>query len=313
MTVKPTGHLTWKNASALIIALLALYLLVPSLSSFSGSFTTLRTGDIAFLGLGVLFWLVTFLAAALVYTRISSRLLSYKKTLLVQVATGFTNRLAPSGSGAIGLNVRYLIKNGNSPVQAGALVTVNNLLGFVGTAVLLAAVALVSPDSLTNALKNVRPPSAIMALIVIACLAIGLGFLAVFGAKLLGKIRRTAALMAEYVRHHPLRLVWALVASLSLTACYAAALYSVGLAFNVHMTLVQTFLVLTFGVASATITPTPGGLGGAEAGLVAALVAIGITPHQALTVALTYRFIVYWLPLLPGFVCFQIAWRRKYI
>lgn len=49
---------------------------------------------------------------------------------------------------------------------------------------------------------------------------------------------------------------------------------------------------------------------GAEAGLVAGFVAYGIPADRALAIALLYRFLTYWLPLLPGFVAFVIVQRR---
>jgi undecaprenyl-diphosphatase len=82
---------------------------------------------------------------------------------------------------------------------------------------------------------------------------------------------------------------------------------------NVHITLTQIFFVFTVGVVAATITPTPGGLGGAEASLVLAFTSIGVSPQQALAATLSYRLITYWLPILPGVVVFQICRQKQLI
>jgi uncharacterized membrane protein YbhN (UPF0104 family) len=302
-----------KRVFLLTVALLTLYVFVPRLSSFQNSFTTLRQADFAYLGLSLLFWIMTFLAATLVYKSIAPRNLPYWRTLLVQLASGFTNRLAPLGAGAIAINVKYLIKRGHTPIQSGALAALNNLLGFVGNAILLIAAILFNPDSLNGSFKIHFRLSSILIVIITLGLVTGIGVIAVINSSPARRIKKATGLLVQSVFRRPKRLTLALLASMAITVCYTLVLYFMALAFNVHLSITLTLLVLTLGVLAATITPTPGGIGGAEAALVAALISIGVTSHQALTVALTYRFLVYWLPILPGFVCFQLALRRRYI
>jgi uncharacterized membrane protein YbhN (UPF0104 family) len=313
VSIKLADRSDRKRLFLLIVAVLALYVFVPRLSSFQNSFTTLRQADIAYIGMGIVFWLATFPAAALVYILIAPRRLSYWQTLLIQLASGFTNRLAPLGAGAIAVNVRYLIRRGHSTIQAGSLVAINNILGVIGNAVLLLAAIIIRPDSLNNSL-NIHPrTSSLLITIIIVVLLAGLGFITLMSSNLARKIRKAALLLIQRVFRRPHKLFLALLASMAITAGYTFVLYSMGLAFNAHLTIVQALFVLTIGVLAATITPTPGGIGGAEAGLVAALISVGVTSHQALTVALTYRFLVYWLPILPGLAAFQMILRRRYI
>lgn len=306
-------HTSRKNAVLLLAGLLTLYVFVPRLSSFKSSFATVHDADFAYVGLGLLFWVATLLAAAAVYAFIALRPISYRRTALIQLAGGFTNRLAPAGTGGIALNVRYLVKRGHSAIEASALVAVNNFLGFIGNVILLVFALALSQTPLSSLLKiNLHLSVALIIVIGIFTTAAFI-FLVFAGSKTIVKFKKAIGLMARHVIGRPGRLTAALVASMAITASYALVLYSVGLAFNVHLTVVQTLLVLTFGVAAATITPTPGGLGGAEAGLVAALLSMGVSSHQALTVALTYRFLVYWLPLLPGLLSFEYVLHRRYI
>jgi uncharacterized protein (TIRG00374 family) len=71
-----------------------------------------------------------------------------------------------------------------------------------------------------------------------------------------------------------------------------------------HLGLEHIFLVFTIGMIVGTATPTPGGLVGAEAGLTGGLITYGVQADTALAAALLYRFLTYWLPLLPGFIIF---------
>jgi undecaprenyl-diphosphatase len=72
------------------------------------------------------------------------------------------------------------------------------------------------------------------------------------------------------------------------------------------------FIIFSIGVLAGTVTPTPGGVVGAEAGLAAALVAYGVPAASAIAIALLYRLVTYWLPMVPGFVVF-LAIRKKYL
>lgn len=313
MTNKHNRHSSRRNVVSLIVVLLAFWIILPQLSYFKDSVTTLRNSDFAYIELGGLAWLSTFFTAAFVYKFISLRPLLYEQTLLVQLASGFTNRLAPLGAGIVTLNMGYLIKRGHTSAQAGAVVALNNILGFVGIIILLLCTMLMGTDSLRNSLEVNSPITRIWGIVTLLCVFAGIGVMVIFGAKLLQKVKKAVRTVVENIFRRPLHLGLALGAAILITVGYAATLYAIGLAFNVHLSAPQALFVLTVGVAAGAITPTPGGIGGAEIGLIAALVSVGVSSHQALTVALMYRFLTYWLPILPGFICLQIAIRRRYI
>jgi uncharacterized protein (TIRG00374 family) len=50
----------------------------------------------------------------------------------------------------------------------------------------------------------------------------------------------------------------------------------------------------------ANTLPLPGGIGGVDGGMVAALVAFGTDPALAVVAVLAYRGFAFWLPILPG-------------
>jgi uncharacterized protein (TIRG00374 family) len=81
-------------------------------------------------------------------------------------------------------------------------------------------------------------------------------------------------------------------------------------AVGIHLDFVASLVVFTFGSAVRNITPTPGGLGGFEAGLVAGLIAYKVSSSHALAAVLLYRLISYWLPLVIGFIAFVDVDRR---
>ena len=53
----------------------------------------------------------------------------------------------------------------------------------------------------------------------------------------------------------------------------------------------------------AGLMPVPGGIGGTEAALTGALVAVGVPEDQAFAAAITYRICIFYLPPLSGPPC----------
>jgi len=303
------------TAKALLIAtvLLVLYVLVPQIKYFHNSFATIRHADYAFVGWGVLFVVGTYVAAAATYCFVSYYKLNYWRTVLIQVADGFTNRLLPAGAGGIATNVVYLSRLHKSRIKAGLVVGLNNLIGFVGHLFLL--FILLSANSISGSrIITIKLPENLGLVVAIVALVVLIGIL--FRRRLARLAPNNANSIADAVKsvlQHPRRMLAAFVSSMVLTVCYALTLYMVMLALNVHISLPQVFIVLTVGVAALAVTPTPGGLGGVEAGIVAAQISVGVTADQALSVAFVYRVLTYWLPLLPGFVALRVALKRAYL
>ncbi len=77
--------------------------------------------------------------------------------------------------------------------------------------------------------------------------------------------------------------------------------------------LTQAFFVGMFG----NLLPMPGGVGGVEGGMIAALAGFGVDAGQAVVAVLLFRAVTFWLPMIPGVVAyFQLRktverWRQE--
>jgi len=301
---KKAALLTKKRIITLAIFLLLIYIVAPRLSSFSDSFDVAGDARPGYVAVAVVLVSATYLFAAAIYWSLAIRPLRFRPTMLVQIASGFTNRLLPAGLGTLTLYVQYLRKNHHSLTQAVTVTGANSLLGMVGHGLILALVLIVTGNAYP---AEVRLPSAAAVWLVAG------GFVVVVAANLLvfRKLREYAYRITKEVfgyawqyRQRPHRLAIALGFSLCLTTTYVAIFYLCALAVGAPISLAQAFLVFTIGMIAATATPTPGGLVGAEAGLTGGLIAYGVHADPALAVALLYRFLTYWLPLLPGLMVF---------
>jgi len=116
------------------------YFLLPKFGNFHDSLALWHHVTWPWLGVALIALAATYAAAAAVYVLLALQPLRYFRTYMVQLASMFANRLLPAGIGAISVNYAYLRRNHHTKTQASAVVTSNNLLGFVGHMLLLVGV-----------------------------------------------------------------------------------------------------------------------------------------------------------------------------
>ena len=100
--------------------------------------------------------------------------------------------------------------------------------------------------------------------------------------------------------------------SIGVTLAYITALACTLTAFDSGLSYAEVGAVYLGASLIAAAAPTPGGLGALEA-LVAGCTGLGVDPSIAVAAVLSYRLLTFWLPILPGWLCFHLAQRRNYI
>jgi undecaprenyl-diphosphatase len=147
-------------------------------------------------------------------------------------------------------------------------------------------------------------------------MAVGLGLLiavAVIAASL--AVPLTRRLISEYVvpqlktgwesmqqiGRNPGRLALLFGGSATITLLYMAAMAASLEAFGSDASLPLVGLLFLTGSAVANAAPTPGGLGAAEAALIAAF---SLIEEAAVVIpaVFLFRFVTFWLPILPGWL-----------
>lgn len=291
---------------------LAAYIFAPQYDSFNQGIKLIVKAELVWLVLAALFVFSTYLAATLTIQSLAVRPLSMGRTLLVQVASGFAGKLVPAGIGGIALNTRYLRVHRFTLPQASAVLLLTALLGFVGHALIILLGLLYRQQELTLG-YTAQVPKILGVIAVIAIVVSALAFLNIrpFRPKLRRWLRDVYRSLRSYRR--PANVVGGFVGAIGVTVFFTAALWCVATSLGVSLGSLQVLLVYTAGAIGTAITPTPGGIGGAEAALAGALLAMGVATPEALSIALLYRLIAFWLPIMPGFICFQIILRARYI
>ena len=308
-------YITSRNLLFFAATALLVLLVVPKVSSLEDSVIAIKDAGPWFAGLGLAFTGLTYILTAASYRALVLKPVPFWRLVVVQTASGFVSKLLPSGTGSLALNARFLIKNGHSVIRASSIATINNLMGFASINSLLILLIISGNAGWHDAFRlHLSLPGYVWFLLI--GLTIGLGAALLW----LPKVRR---LLAQYLREvatsfgtyrrHPLRLLASYLAAVAITLCFSGALYASARAFGVDLSPLQVLLTLVVSLATAAVTPTPGGIGGAEAGLTAALVTTGQPASIALTIALLYRIITYWIPVIPGFIAFRHILYKRYI
>jgi glycosyltransferase 2 family protein len=302
--------LVWRALFTLAMVTAAIYVLLMYGRTASDSLHAARSARLSWVAVTLLTTMCTFCIAGATYYTLALHPLRYTQTVLVEVASAFANRLLPAGLGGLGLNGVYLYHKGHTPVEATAVVSVNNLLGMCGHLLLLVGVLTFRPEVVRVLLTHHRGmvPWGFVA-----------GTLLFAGAVLVAPpVRRKLVGFARNLlvsaRHLTLsQLARALLLSVLLTASYTIVLYSAARSVGIDLGLVELFTIFSFGMLIGTAVPTPGGLVGAEAALFAGFIAYGISAVAAGAAVLLFRLATYWLPLIPGFVALVIARDRKLV
>jgi undecaprenyl-diphosphatase len=307
------AHPGRKQLAGLALAIIALYIVVPQLGSFRHSLSLLPRADWRDLAFAAILTALSYVAAAGTYYYLALRPLRYGRTLLIQVAGMFVNRLLPAGIGGMGINYLYLIKSRHSGAQAASVVAANNILGVIGNSLLIGLSLAHFHDQLPGSLRiwSVTDGRFIV-LMTLAVTAIWFVLYKYFGQRFLRAMHDFLKQFLSYRKRFG-QVLPALACSLTLTVCNVASLWFCAMAMHIDLTFVPILLVFSFGVALGSATPTPGGLGGVEAGMVGGLILYGAGHSPALAAVLVYRLISYWLPLFIGAASFAFSERRHYI
>lgn len=303
----------WRTLLTVVMLVIIVVAIVKNWSQVLESLRAMRNvAPLTIFGM-LLAYVASVIAAAWSYYILALRPISLRQMVLVETAAASVNRVLPAGTGSVGLHALYFLKKRHTAPQAMAIVTLNNTIGLAEHFTLLGILLLLFGRGERVDWHIAIPPYVWW--IVAGVIAVLLALLT-----LLPRVRKKVFRFSwkfEHIIFHfkdkPLVVAKALLAAFLITATSFAVFSLAVCAFGVHFQLVPFFIVFTLGVVVGITLPTPGGLGGVEAGTTAGLLAYGVSPTHALAAALTFRAVTYWLPLFLGAPAFFIARKRNLV
>lgn len=293
---------------------LAVYLLLPQLSSMDEVLVLVARGNWLWLGVAVLTGFLAVLASAVSVLGSSTTRLPVRKTVAVQLAAAFTGRTTTAGIGFYGINWVFLERIGLRRAHAVAVIALNRIvMGLVSAVATILGIVVIGTAVPFNegSIPTGWPIYAGAAAIVVAIVCV---LASPFGRRRLlrpgiAKIREIGQELVPTLRR-PLRAVQLIGGCSAYLLLSAAGLVATLAAFTPDFPLIAVIAVFMVASTLGQLVPTPGGIGAVEAAMIAGLTAIGATPADAVAAVLTSRVLTFWLPVLPGIVMFRILQHR---
>jgi len=238
--------------------------------------------------------------------------LSFRLTLLAQLASSFVTLVTPAAVGGATLNIRYLQRQKIPAAVATASVGVSQVVAFIVHVLLILVFAAIAGSSPS---EPIHPPRwtwfvlAGLVLIALVVLAIPAGR-RVLRARLSPILGQVLPRLLE-VAQHPGKLAQGLGGTLLLSLSYIFCLAACVAAFTRSVPVARIGVVYLTGSAIGSIIPTPGGIGAVEAALTAGLTAAGVPGAAAASAVLLFRLETFWLPIPFGWAALRYLEREQ--
>ena len=310
--LEPIARIRARTLLALASAALAIHLLLPQVGELQQTIALLRSARWDWLVAAALASMLTYVMAAIALLGAVGQTLAFGRTLAVQLASSFANRLVPGGFGGMGTNARYLQRSGiDGHVAIGAVATT------VAAGVLVHVLGLVISIVLFGGTggfpeRNPLPEGwELLVAVVVVSVVLGIVLWSPLGRRRMVEPAREAITALVAVLRRPSRAIRLIGGSVGVTAAYALALAASLAAFGAHAPMIGVITVYLAGSAVGSASPTPGGLGAVEAALVAGLTAVGVQPAPAVAGVLAFRMLTFWLPIPPALFAFRQLQRRQ--
>lgn len=294
----------------------ALYFLLPQFADLPGIVDQIRDAEWQWAPLVVGMSVITYVGATASLAGAIPQRLPTGPLFTAQVGSSFASKLAPAGLGGMALNVRFLQRQGVDRAVAVSGVGLNSIAGLVGHVTLVVVFVVWAGRSAFGSFELPDPKWFVIGLAAAGALVVIGLVIPVTRRLVLGRLvpilRRSVDGVTSVLRQ-PTKVVALIGGSVVVTMSYLLALYFATQAFGGGLPLATVGAIFLVGSAVAQAAPTPGGLGAVEAAMIGGLVAAGMDNSIAIPAVFMYRLATFWLPVLPGWLCFTWLERHEYL
>ncbi|WP_344963265.1 lysylphosphatidylglycerol synthase transmembrane domain-containing protein [Streptomyces thioluteus] len=294
-----------------IAGAIAAYFLLSQLSH-------VRFGDIVeqanwgWVAAAAAFSALSYFAAAMRLLGFVPEKVPFLRTVMAQVAGSFVKLVAPAAVGGVALNSRFLQRAGIRPGLAVASVGASELFGLAAHILLLLTFGYITGTERTS---SPLPPSrtiigGLLTAAVLVLVVTAIPFLRKFVSTRVRSLFAGVVPRMLDLLQRPRKLVNGIGGMLLLTAAFVMCLDTSIRAFGGDMSYASVAVIFLAGNALGSAAPTPGGVGAVEGVLIGALTLAGLPADIATPAVLLYRLLTFWLPVLPGWLCFNQLTRK---
>ncbi|MGW2300075.1 flippase-like domain-containing protein [Streptomyces sp. NPDC001809] len=298
---------------SLIAGAVAAYFLLSQISRTPLS--TVSEADWRWVAAAVLFSAFSYVAAAMSLLGFVPERVGFWRTVVAQVAGSFVKIVAPAAVGGVALNTRFLQRAGVRPGLAVASVGASQLFGLGAHILLLLAFGYLTGTERSQSFTPSRTVIAgLLTVAVLVLVVTAIPFMRKFVSTRLRSLFAGVVPRMLDVLQRPMKLVTGIGGMLLLTLTFVLCLHASIQAFDhdgVSISYASVAVVFLAGNALGSAAPTPGGVGAVETALTLGLVAVGLPAEVATPAVLLYRMLTLWIPVLPGWLCFNWLTKRE--
>lgn len=297
---------------SLIAGAVAAYFLLSQIARTPLS--TISSADWRWVAAAVLFSALSYIAAAMSLLGFVPERVGFWRTVVAQVAGSFVKIVAPAAVGGVALNTRFLQRSGVRPGLAVASVGASQLFGLGAHILLLLAFGYLTGTEKSQSFTPSRTVIAgLLTVAVLVLVVTAIPFMRKFVSTRLRSLFAGVVPRMLDVLQRPLKLLTGIGGMLLLTGVFVLCLDASIRAFGHDaqgLSYASVAVVFLAGNALGSAAPTPGGVGAVEGALTFGLVAVGLPLEVATPAVLLYRLLTLWLPVLPGWICFNWLTKR---
>lgn len=296
----------------ILVSVLAIIFVIWQRDSILRSLKALTQADWAYVGLATATFAFTIVFAATIVYILKMHNMAYKNTLLVQTSGLFLGRVTPANVGSLAAMGRYLVLQKHSIVQAGTVLAASAVVTFLGNMVITLFALVANWQNINFGALSIPP----FILVIFGVFALVIFLVLIIFSSLRSKIKSSFLEVINTLKaysHKPKSIILAILFGALLTFSFALTMILIAYSLDVKLSIFAAIITVSLGSLGVAVTPLPGGAVGSEAALAATLVQFGVSAEQALAIALVYRFVTFWMPLLPGYIASQYALSKKII
>jgi uncharacterized membrane protein YbhN (UPF0104 family) len=313
---------------AVLIGLVA-YAIISALANvgLANLIDEFKAADLGWLAVALALSPVVPVAKAVATLGASFRPLRFGPVLMLEYAIQFIALALPSSAARLALDIRFFGRNGIDAGGAVSISVITSVCGFITQILLIVMISLSGLASLElggsastsdSSSSGGYPLLLLTAALVVAGVIVILAVpkyrtavrLAVPRYRAMLGSQASSAATALRVLRSPSKVAMVFAGKLGAQLLQAVILGLCLRGFGYHATMAELILVNSIADLLAGFMPVPGGMGVAEAAYTAGLVALGVPNAAAMSTAIAFRMVTYYLPPIWGAIAMR--WLRQH-
>lgn len=315
--IAPMRRVRLRDVLLMVLVAVAAYLVISQLAEigFDTIYDQLRAAEWAWLALALAVAQLTFVTQAISLRGAVLTPLPLLPCVALESALKFIGLTVPTDAARVAVNIRFLQRLGaptGEAVAAGAVDGISDTL--IRILIVLLVLPLVDLDLRPSTGGGASDVLWIVVVLVVVAAGVVGAILAVprWRAKVVPTVQ-TGLTSLRAVARMPSKRAQLFGGNLATQVLFALTLGAVAHAYGIELNLAELLLVNTGATVFAGLVPVPGGIGVAEAGLTAGLVAVGVDEATAFALALSHRLCTYYLPPIWGYLALRWLNRKAYL